>query len=67
MVFGNTSVTKWCFGTNTTATNILEFNSALTTAALTTGGGWTNASDKNVKNNEEFICKYRFNCSCIFS
>ncbi|MBL7747500.1 MAG: tail fiber domain-containing protein, partial [Chitinophagaceae bacterium] len=51
MVFGNTAVTKWGFGTNTTAANILEFNTTVTTARLTTGGVWTNASDKNIKFN----------------
>jgi hypothetical protein len=51
MVFGNTSVTKWGFGINTTAANILEFNNTVTTARLTTGGVWTNASDYNVKTN----------------
>lgn len=50
-VFGDANVTKWGFGTNTTAANILEFNSTVTTARLTTGGVWTNASDRNLKNN----------------
>jgi trimeric autotransporter adhesin len=51
MLFGNTAVTKWGFGTNAAAANILEFNSGVTTARLTTGGVWTNASDKNIKRN----------------
>ncbi len=51
VVLGNAAITKWGFGTNTTAANILEFNSALTTARLTTGGVWTNASDRNIKTN----------------
>ena len=51
MVFGNTAVTKWGFGVNTTAANILEFNSGVTTARLTIGGVWTNASDRNLKTN----------------
>jgi Chaperone of endosialidase len=51
MVFGDITVTKWGFGTNATAANILEFNSIVTTASLTTGGVWTNASDKNIKQN----------------
>jgi trimeric autotransporter adhesin len=51
MVFGNTNVTKWGFGTNTTGANVLEFNATVTTARLTTGGVWTNASDRNLKNN----------------
>jgi hypothetical protein len=51
MVFGNTLVTKWGFGTNTVAANILEFNPTVTTAVLTTGGAWTNASDRAVKQN----------------
>ena len=51
VVLGNAAITKWGFGTNTTATNILEFNSAITTARLTSGGVWTNASDRNIKTN----------------
>ncbi|NOT52556.1 MAG: hypothetical protein HOP10_14905 [Chitinophagaceae bacterium] len=51
MVFGNNSVNKWGFGVNTSAANILEFNNAITTARLTIGGVWTNASDRNLKNN----------------
>ena len=31
--------------------SILEFNNAVTTARLTTGGVWTNASDKFIKTN----------------
>jgi len=51
MVFGNSSITKWGFGANASAGNILEFNNALTTACLTTGGVWTNASDSTLKRN----------------
>src|SRR5262249_3979268 len=51
VVLGNTGITKWGFGVNVGAANILEFNSAVTTARLTTGGVWTNASDKNIKTN----------------
>lgn len=49
MVFGNGSVTKWGFGTNASSGNILQFSN--TTASLTTGGTWTNASDRNLKEN----------------
>jgi trimeric autotransporter adhesin len=51
VVLGNSSITKWGFGTNASAANILEFNGAVTTARLTTGGVWTNASDKFIKTN----------------
>ncbi|HNU89503.1 MAG TPA: tail fiber domain-containing protein, partial [Ferruginibacter sp.] len=49
MVFGDANVTKWGFGINTAAANILEFNNAVTTARLTTGGVWTDVSDRNKK------------------
>jgi len=51
VVLGNTGVAKWGFGINPGAGNILEFNHALTTACLTTGGNWTNASDSTLKTN----------------
>jgi trimeric autotransporter adhesin len=49
VVLGNAAITKWGFGKNTSAASILEFVN--TTASLTTGGVWTNASDKNIKTN----------------
>lgn len=49
VVMGNSSVTKWGMGITPGATNILEFVN--TTAKLTTGGVWTNASDRNIKDN----------------
>jgi hypothetical protein len=49
VVLGNASVTKWGFGVTPAAANILEFVN--TTARLTTGGVWTNASDINLKEN----------------
>jgi len=48
-VFGNSSVVKWGFGKNAASTNIIDFVN--TTAKLTTGGAWTNASDKKLKDN----------------
>ncbi len=51
VVLGNAAVSKWGFGVNAGAANVLEFNAAVTTARLTTGGVWTNASDKNIKTN----------------
>ncbi len=51
MVFGNSSVTKWGFGTTPGSPNILQFNSSVTTARLTSGGVWTNASDRSLKEN----------------
>jgi trimeric autotransporter adhesin len=57
VVLGNGSITKWGFGVNTGAANILEFNNAVTTARLTTGGVWTNASDKNIKTNFTLLDK----------
>lgn len=54
MVFGNGSVNKWGFGNEKTCSgNILEFTN--TTASLTTGGTWTNASDRNLKENIERV------------
>jgi hypothetical protein len=55
MVLGNSSVTKWGFGICPGSTNIIEFPSALTSAKLTTGGVWTDASDENLKENFEKI------------
>jgi trimeric autotransporter adhesin len=51
VVLGNAAITKWGFGVNAGGANILEFNNAVTTARLTTGGVWTNASDKYIKTN----------------
>ena len=51
VVLGNGAITKWGFGVNAAAANVLEFNAAVTTARLTIGGVWTNASDKNIKAN----------------
>ncbi len=51
MVFGNDEVTKWGFGTNPAAGSILEFPPLLTTARLSIGGVWINASDRHVKTN----------------
>jgi hypothetical protein len=51
VVLGNSNITKWGFGTNTTADNIIEFNNAITTARLTTGGVWVNASSEDIKEN----------------
>jgi trimeric autotransporter adhesin len=51
VVLGNAAITKWGFGANVAAANILEFNNAVTTARLTVGGVWTNASDKCIKTN----------------
>jgi trimeric autotransporter adhesin len=51
VVLGNAAITKWGFGVNAGAANVLEFNAAVTTARLTAGGVWTNASDKFLKTN----------------
>jgi uncharacterized coiled-coil protein SlyX len=50
-VFGDGNVTKWGFGKNAASANIIEF--ANTTARLTTGGAWTNASDIRLKDQVE--------------
>ncbi len=50
-VLGNGSVTKWGFGVGAGASNIIQF--ANTTAKLTTGGAWTNASDPKLKDQIE--------------
>ncbi|HUM47772.1 MAG TPA: tail fiber domain-containing protein [Chitinophagales bacterium] len=50
-VFGDGNVTKWGFGKNAASGNIIEF--ANTTAKLTTGGAWTNASDIRLKDQVE--------------
>lgn len=56
MSLGNNNVTKWGFGVACPAAgNILEF--ANTTATLTTGGVWTNASDRTLKENIEPLDK----------
>lgn len=46
---GNTSVTKLGIGKNTSSGSVMEFQT--TTAKLTTGGVWTDASDKKLKRN----------------
>jgi hypothetical protein len=48
-VIGNSSVTKIGIGKTPSSSNILEFQ--VTTAKLTTGGVWTNASDRKLKDN----------------
>lgn len=48
---GNSNVAKIGIGKNPDASNILDFE--VTTAKLTTGGVWTNASDRKLKNNFE--------------
>ena len=50
-VFGNGSVVKWGFGHTAASGNIVDF--ANTTAKLTTGGVWTNASDRKLKDRFE--------------
>lgn len=50
-VFGDGNVIKWGFGKNAASGNIIEF--ANTTAKLTTGGAWTNASDIRLKDQVE--------------
>jgi hypothetical protein len=50
-VFGNGSVTKWGFGHTANSGNIVDFVN--TTAKLTTGGAWTNASDRKLKDGFE--------------
>ena len=52
---GNGSVTKIGIGKSPSTDDILDFQS--TTAKLTTGGVWTNASDKKLKNNFENLDK----------
>lgn len=46
-VIGNSLITKLGIGKTPAAANILEFQ--VTTAKLTTGGVWTNASDRRIK------------------
>jgi hypothetical protein len=46
---GNFSITKIGIGRNPASTDVLDFQA--TSAKLTTGGVWTNASDKKLKNN----------------
>ena len=46
---GNSSVNKIGIGRSPASTNIMDFQA--TTAKLTTGGVWTNASDRKLKNN----------------
>ncbi len=49
VVLGNGLITKIGIGVTPSAANIMEF--AVTTARLTVGGTWTNASDRNIKEN----------------
>jgi trimeric autotransporter adhesin len=49
IVLGNATVTKVGVGVTPSTANIIQF--AGTTAKLTTGGVWTNASDKKLKDN----------------
>jgi len=53
MVFGDPNVTKWGFGVSPTSGNAFQVggNGNGNGAALTNGGTWTNASDKNKKEN----------------
>ena len=59
MAFGNTNVTKWVFGLTTVSntSHALEVGSSSSSTAngngayLTTGGTWTNASNRNLKEN----------------
>ncbi|MFI5136167.1 MAG: tail fiber domain-containing protein, partial [Chitinophagales bacterium] len=46
---GNSSITKISIGKDPSASDILDFQ--VTSAKLTTGGVWTNASDRRLKNN----------------
>jgi hypothetical protein len=52
MVFGDTNVTGWGFG-KCPGGNLFAING--TTAVLTAGGTWQNASDVNTKENFEFL------------
>lgn len=52
MHFGNTNVTDWGFGTDPSAGRCLQVGTTSSNgngAYLTDGGTWTNASDKNLK------------------
>lgn len=52
MRFGNNSVTRWGFGTDVAANRALQVGSSSSNgngAYLTIGGVWTNASDRNLK------------------
>jgi len=54
MLFGNTSVTKWGFGVNPTSGHAIQVGSGSTNgngAYLSSTGVWTNASDRNKKEN----------------
>jgi hypothetical protein len=67
MAFGNTSVEKWVFGRKNSPTGealtVGTVNTNGNGAHLTNGGAWTNASDKNLKddivriNTEEILNK----------
>ncbi|MBA3649665.1 MAG: tail fiber domain-containing protein [Chitinophagales bacterium] len=51
VVIGNSSFTKVGFGVNPSQNNIMQFVN--TSASLTTGGVWSNASDRKLKDNFE--------------
>src|ERR1019366_1251595 len=59
MAFGNSSVTAWVFGrTTTSGSYALQVGSGSGNgngAYLTNGGTWTNASDRNKKENFTFL------------
>ena len=52
---GGSTMTKIGIGKNASASNILEFQ--VTTARLTTGGVWTNASDERIKDQKQQLDK----------
>lgn len=52
---GNSSMTKLGIGKNCSGSSILEFQ--VTTAKLTTGGVWTNASDERIKDQKTQLDK----------
>lgn len=56
-VIGSNVITKWGFGITPVAANIIQFVSTTTTAKLTTGGVWTNASDRKLKDNIQQLDK----------
>lgn len=54
MVFGSTDITNWGFGTDAASGHALQVGTTSTNgngAYLTTGGVWTNTSDRNKKEN----------------
>lgn len=56
-VIGSNVITKWGFGITPVTANIIQFVSTTTTAKLTTGGVWTNASDRKLKDNIQQLDK----------